>query len=59
MQYERAAQAMQVAVSMRPSMLDAHRYLAALYMRLDNPDKAMIHRKLHDNFGTPARSREA
>lgn len=44
--YQRAAQAMEVAVSMRPGMLDAHRYLAALYMSLDDPAKALVHRKI-------------
>lgn len=44
--YLRAAQAMEVAVSMRPGMLDAHRYLAALYMSLNDPAKAIVHRKI-------------
>lgn len=44
--YRRAAQAMEVALSMRPGMLDAHRYLAALYMCLDDPAKAIVHRKI-------------
>jgi predicted AlkP superfamily phosphohydrolase/phosphomutase/tetratricopeptide (TPR) repeat protein len=45
-QYERAAQAMQLAISMRPGMLDAHRYLAALYMLQNDPEKALVHRKI-------------
>jgi uncharacterized protein HemY len=44
--YERAAQAMEVAVSMRPGMRDAHRYLAGLYMRLNNPEKGNVHRNI-------------
>jgi predicted AlkP superfamily phosphohydrolase/phosphomutase/tetratricopeptide (TPR) repeat protein len=44
--YQRAVQAMEVAISMRPGMLDAHRYLAALYMTLDDPAKAIVHRKI-------------
>jgi tetratricopeptide (TPR) repeat protein len=44
--YERAIQAMEVAVSMRPGMLDAHRYLAALYSQQNSPEKANAHRKI-------------
>jgi tetratricopeptide (TPR) repeat protein len=44
--FERAIQAMEVAVSMRPGMLDAHRYLAALYTQENNSEKANAHRKI-------------
>lgn len=44
--YERAAKAMEVALAMRPGMLDAHRYLAALYVTLNDPERAIVHRKI-------------
>ena len=55
--YERAVQAMEVAVSMRPGLRDAHRYLAALNMQLNNREKANIHRKIAHELRAPRRER--
>lgn len=40
---ERAAAAFETGLRLRPTMVAAHRYLAALYLRLNDPAKANLH----------------
>jgi Tfp pilus assembly protein PilF len=41
---ERAAQAFEMGLQMRPGVLAAHRYLARIYGRLGQTEKARMHR---------------
>src|SRR5439155_14926340 len=41
---ERAAQAFETGLTMRPNAVVAHRYLSRLYLRLGQDDKARFHR---------------
>ena len=43
-QYDRAAHAIELALSMQPGFLNAHRYLVGLYTLLNEPARAMLHR---------------
>jgi tetratricopeptide (TPR) repeat protein len=44
--YEHAIKAFEVAISMEPGMLDAHRYLASIYRHLRRPMDAARHREI-------------
>lgn len=44
-EYAHAIKAFEVALSMRPSMIDAHRYLATIHRKLGNASMAMKHRQ--------------
>jgi tetratricopeptide (TPR) repeat protein len=43
--HDRAVQAFQVTLSLSPGMPIAHRFLAALYNKLNDPQKALFHRR--------------
>jgi tetratricopeptide (TPR) repeat protein len=43
--YDRAVQAFEVAVSMHPGMLNAHRYLASIHRKLGDRARAQCHRR--------------
>lgn len=42
--YDRAAGAFDALLKLRPNFLGAHRYLAATYLKLNDPDRAQHHR---------------
>ncbi|MGB7159286.1 MAG: alkaline phosphatase family protein [Tepidisphaeraceae bacterium] len=43
--YEQAARSIEIALTMQPGLLDAHRYLGAIYIQLGDYAKAHLHRK--------------
>ena len=43
--FERAAQAFEITLRLRPGFVHAHRYLARIYARLDRPDLVRRHRE--------------
>ena len=42
--YDRAIKAFDVALSLRPAMAIAHRYLAAIYGKLGQAERSLMHR---------------
>jgi tetratricopeptide (TPR) repeat protein len=43
--YDRAVKAFEVTLLLRPGMPIAHRYLAALYGKLNDPERSLMHRR--------------
>lgn len=54
---ERAVQAFETGLQMRPGVLVVHRYLARLYARLGNSEKARFHRAASTRGPRPAANR--
>jgi hypothetical protein len=54
---ERAAQAFEMGLQMRPGVLAAHRYLARIYGRLGLTEKARFHREAASPKQTVAQSK--
>ena len=44
--YDRAAQAFEICIAMRPQFLHAHRYLSRIYPLLNQPEKAKAARDM-------------
>jgi Tfp pilus assembly protein PilF/arylsulfatase A-like enzyme len=44
--YDRAIEALEVAVSMQPAMVNGHRYLASIHRKLGDREKAQCHRRI-------------
>jgi len=43
--FEQAARSIEIALSMQPGLLNAHRYLGAIYLQLGDFDRAHFHRR--------------